>query len=207
MKRAFILTALIGLVASQAFGQIMIGASGALYLDQTDMDALTADGLFGAFEDGTNVWYGGFVELAGRHTGIGMSFNFTEPYELMATDFQTYDYNTYDASLYVSYHVFGSTAFLDPLVEFGMGGFFVDTDSPDYELTNGLAAASIYCYPAIGLGVNIGPLGVFMKLATYFAMPGEVTVEDDYGNEWPVYEYGQIPEFRWTLGAKLILGR
>jgi hypothetical protein len=205
-KKLFILFALIAVVSGGAFAQLAFGVSGALHSDQQ----MSASGISNAFRTGDDIYYGGFVEILGRHFGLGFSFNYSPFSSVSGVDLVNYD-----ADLYLSYHLFRATSFIDPFFEFGLGVLALDyarNSTPSGYNGTSPIAASPYWYGALGLGINLGRhLGIFGKLAYNMLIQRHLTQN---GNEIPYYgtytsenvdptEY--VPVYRFTLGLKLIL--
>lgn len=208
-KKIIALVAIAAMAATGAFAQLALGLSGSLYTDEN----LTRDQVIEQFQDGTGVFYGPFVELGLGKLGLGMAANFS---------FYEYDYfgagfdvplMEYDVNLYMQAHFFGYAAFLDPFLELGFGtmGFdFQDTEEfPDPDPENPLAASN-YWQAGLGLGLNLGPLGAFVKVLymfdlgaaemTYYYWDGFDWVEDTApGEPYP------LRKMKVTIGAKINL--
>lgn len=228
MKKLLAVLALSAVVASGAFAQLTVGFTGVQYFDS---DSTGIQQAFENLKDGQGVYYGGFVEIIGRNMGLGVSFNFVpqSTYDYMSSAFDMMDY---DVNVYLSYHLFGGRAFLDPFVNLGIGmraydymdkdaaisaidpyntyNPYISEDSPLY--------GSLYWDAAVGLGVNLGPLGVFVKAAYNMNIKGVMkgTAGDDgydYAGDGVYYPAGatyeiqpwDVKAFKWVFGAKLIL--
>ncbi len=191
------------LVATGAFADLSFGISGVQYFDD---DSTTVQEAFKNLQDGVGVFYGGFVEITGKHMGLGASFNFNmdDSYGVTAMDTMQYDFN-----LYMSYHLFGNHFFIDPFVNFGIGmnayayqdaaaakqymkdyydymyiypypeDAYIDEDDPLY--------ASLYCDFSAGLGINLGGIGIFVKGS--YVMPLDGVVKGTYDDD--IYDYDQ----------------
>lgn len=220
-RKLIAVVALIALVASGAFAELMIGVSGALHMDEQ----LTANEIQARFEDGEGIFYGPFLEIAGKHLGFGVAGNFSF-YDL-GIGAMTYAMMDYDIVGYMSYHLFGSHFILDPFAELGGGyiatDFANDADKTQYNpYKDAPMYASLYWYGALGVGVNLGPLGIFGKFAYNYpinkdfeaewnpdspasgGMSGSTTLYP-YGYDPVLFDKGYLPKFRVTVGAKLIL--
>ncbi|NLJ10546.1 MAG: hypothetical protein GX438_09440 [Treponema sp.] len=231
MKKLIAILAMGALVATGAFAELTLGISGAQYYQEDANGNLPSlQEAWNDFQDGTGVYYGGFAEILGRHWGLGLAFNYA-PSGGIYFDDTTYspllsvdDYQTmsYDVNIYLSYHLFGGAAFIDPFVEVGFGitafdylykdklnadstvAPYVDDDDPLF--------ASSYTTVGLGLGMNLKPIGVFFK--ANWCKEGKSTIKGTYDSDYPDStlagtEY-YIPSwfvmpFRWTFGAKLIL--
>jgi hypothetical protein len=160
----------------------------------------------------------------GDNLGFGVTANLSY-YSQTAEDGLDYHMVDYDVTAYLAYHLFGGKAFLDPFGEVGGGLMATDfADTSDKDTLNPYKDAplfaSYYWYGALGLGVNLGPIGIFGKFAYNFPIKKAVEAEWNpdttggmtgsttlypYGYDPNYYKDGYIPSFRFTLGAKLIL--
>jgi len=230
MKKFIAIFALGALVVTCAFAELTLGISGAqYYMENSNGNLPSLQDAWKNFREGTGVYYGGFAEILGRHWGLGLAFNYTPTggiYDqyyyggtLSLDDFQTM---SYDVNLYLSYHLFGGAAFLDPFVEagFGITAFAYlnkdklnkDTAIAPYIDDNDPLFASSYTTVGLGLGLNLKPIGVFFKAnwCKEGKSPVKGTYDSDYydpnkaGEEYYIDQWFVMP-FRWTFGAKLIL--
>ena len=118
---------------------------------------------------------------------------------------------SYDLNLYLSYHLFGGRAFIDPFLQGGFGMNAYDfKNSEDKTSSNSLGPddplfASAYWDFGAGLGLNLGGLGIFFKGAYMVPMEGALTGTDWDGNEYDIMPWYLNGDFKWTFGAKLIL--
>jgi hypothetical protein len=195
-KKLTAVLVLAAMLVAGASAQLMIGVSGALPLDSKDT---SYSQISDQFESGEGIFYGGFVELAMHQVGFGFSAN------TMTMRDYWFDANMdiVDADLYVSFHLFGARALLDPFAELGYGVI-----GSEWENGTDWVDASYYWYGALGLGVNLGPVGVFAKFAYNHAVSTPVELDD--GSNAPSFGYylfGQpyLPRYRVTIAAKLIL--
>ena len=120
---------------------------------------------------------------------------------------------------YVAYHFFSAKFFLDPFVEVGGGYTASDYADSAQSPTSGAfpISATMFWYGAAGMGVNLGPIGVFAKLGFNGSLDSQLDGPlDDYGNPTfiPLYKdpldmssatETPLPPYRFTIGAKLIL--
>jgi hypothetical protein len=204
-KKLLAVIALVALVGSGAFAELALGVTGALHMDQQ----LDADTIKAEFESGQNIFYGPFVELIGKKMSLGLGANFSFYTDtLTATEFVTYD-----VTANLGYHLFGGHAFLDPFGELGFGVFATDyaNEADDNDPDNPLSG-SMYWNAGIGLGLNLGPIGIFGKFSYNFIINQAMTYQDESGNsvDLPAYRYDDagnptVPPYRFTVGAKLIL--
>lgn len=187
---------LAAMLVAGASAQLMIGVSGALPMDSKDTSySQIAD----QFQSGQGIFYGGFVELGLGRVGFGVSANTMTLHD----DYFDQNYDIIDADLYVAFHLFGARALLDPFAELGYGVI-----GTQYESQTDWLDASYYWYGALGLGVNLGPVGISAKFAYNNAVSTPVQLED--GSDAPAFGtsyFGSpyLPPYRVTIAAKLIL--
>jgi len=224
MKKFIAIFALGALVVTGAFAELTLGISGAQYYQEDANGNLPSlQQAWKDFQEGNGVYYGGFAEILGRHWGLGLAFN----YDPEAGSYEYYDglyanFMSYDVNLYLSYHLFGGAAFLDPFVEAGFGITAFDYQNKDELNNDPLVApyiddddplyASAYTTVGLGLGLNLKPIGVFFK-ANWCKESRNLVKgkrDSDYydpnkaGEEYYIDQWFVMP-FRWTFGAKLIL--
>jgi hypothetical protein len=207
MKKLVMVIAMIALVTSAAFGQLIFGLTGAQYYETVDGELPSIEDAFNQFRAGDNVFWGGFLEIVLKNLGFGFSFNaqvYPDPY-----GDTLYDMWNYDANVFLSYHLFGGKAFIDPFVQGGIGIMaydFMNKEDLGYEIdyyNEYPLYASIYYDVGAGLGINIGSIGIFVK--GMFNFMSDESLFEDYGDgyyedlSWPI-----LP-FKWVFGAKLIL--
>jgi hypothetical protein len=238
MKKIMVALLFVAVIASGASAQLMFGVSGAVHMDEQ----LSASDIKARFDSGEGVFGGGLIEIVGKHIGLGVTMN-VSAYQGDVNVRYTYGGSTinvptitdaalmdYDITGYISYHLFGGHAFLDPFGEFGGGviatGFESDADQAIVPWDSPFLAASYYWYAGLGLGINLGPIGVFGKFSYNF--PVKSTFKADFKETWDdgsptglsgetelgPYGYdalladfidGYLPKYRFTAGVKLIL--
>jgi len=221
MKKLAIALLLSSLIAGGAFAQVMLGVTGNLHMDTQ----MSAKEIADQFHDGSNIFYGPFVEIAFGRLGIGVEGDFT-----FWNDFYLGDMETYDVAGYLSYHLFKARAFFDPFAQLGFGYIANDYTSSNPNKNSGYASynplnASLYWFGALGLGLNLGPIGIFGKMSYNNRIQQQLNMKDSSGNDvtdpttgevLKVPYYGPfdsstglfgdyVPAMRFTLGAKLIL--
>ncbi|HOX33226.1 MAG TPA: hypothetical protein PLB91_12915 [Spirochaetales bacterium] len=217
-KKLIAIGVLAALVGTGAFAQVVLGLTGALHMDTE----LSASEIQDRFSDGEGIFYGPFIEVIFHKFGIGLAgnFSFYEAADAFGSGY-TYEMMDYDITFFASYHFLGGRSFLDPFGELGFG--YIATDFANEEDKDNPALnpyqdaplfASYYWYAAIGLGLNLGPIGVFGKFAFNYPTSKDVEAEWKTGGTTDLYPYGfdsvlfpdgYLPKYRFTIGAKLIL--
>lgn len=225
MKRLVAAMALGALIATGAFAQLMFGITGVQYYQEDSEGNLPTVGeAWKQFQDGEGVYMGGFAEIAFSKLGFGFSFNYDEalstevgywdPFTEMYSYVQNtaYDQWSYDVNFYLSYHLFKARSFLDPMLDIGIGMTAFDYMNKDATslAINGAdeddpLMASMYWDLGAGLGVNLGPVGVFVKARFNSLFEDVLKGNDDVtGDEYPIAPFPAMP-FKWIFGAKVIL--
>ena len=227
MKKLIAIFALSALVATGAFAELSLGISGAQFYQEDENGNLPSLSQgWEDLQDGTGVYYGGFAELLGRHWGLGFAFNYDPLQDGINPETGLPDPNgdfvSYDVNFYLSYHLFGGAAFLDPFAEAGFGVTAFDYQDKDTLNSDPMVAptiddddplfASAYTTIGLGLGMNLKPIGIFFKAnwvnASESLLKG--THDSDYydpdlaNTEYYIESWFVMP-FRWTFGAKLLL--
>lgn len=197
-KRIVLVLVLAVLAAAGAFADLALGLNGALYMDDAQLEAATGRSVLDSFKSGEGIYYGLMGELMGRKLGFGLAY-MASFYESAWGD-QMVDM---DLDLYLAYHILGSRFVIDPLVEAGLGYIFKDyadeaaDDDPDNPLT-----ASTYWYLGAGLGVNLGPLGIYAKFIYHFPLAKPVMGQSSLsGTELEAFA---IKPYKIELGAKIM---
>lgn len=212
-KRLVIALALIVAIGSGAYAQLVIGATGALRADST----MSASDIAQQYKSGQNIFYGPFIEVIFRHLGIGLAANFSF-FEDLGTKFMDYDVNGY-----LSYHLFGGRAFLDPFGELGMGlmAYNYANSSENPNVNGDPISGNFYWFGGFGLGLNLGPLGIFAKMDYNFRIARHLQGKDNNGNSFDIPYYGSytgttdalgnpivnqyVPNIRFIIGAKILI--
>jgi hypothetical protein len=212
MKKIFLALVMVALITTGAFAQLVIGVTGVQYYEEdVNGDLPSLSDSWEDFKDGEGVYWGGYVELILSKLGLGISFN-QQTYEDPFGD-STFDMWNYDVNFFLAYHLFGGRAFIDPFLQAGVGLMAYDYKNKD-DLRDYYAIAdpsvvisddpmfgSMYYDFGLGLGVNLGSVGIFAK-AMWNIQSDEPLYNEDYGYE--IFEWPVMP-FKWTFGAKLIL--
>lgn len=214
MKKLVAVLLFASLLAGGAFAQLMFGVTGDLHMDTK----MSASDIQKSFESGENIFYGPFAEIAFGRLGIGVAGTFS-----FYTDYNTnIEFTDYDVAGYLSYHLFKAKSFLDPFGHIGMGYIASDfANSSDktyygYQDNGDPISASLFWYAALGLGVNLGPLGVFGQFDYNFPIQKHLQGTDSLGSSYDIPYYGYfdtntntiveyVPKYKFTIGAKLIL--
>lgn len=236
MKKTMAVLALAIAAASGSFAEVMLGVTGMQYYAEDSDGKLPGLGqAWDNFRDGKNVYWGGFVEVAGDNLGLAFSFNYDSVKDSGSTVEainKAMEQWSYDANLRLTYHLFGSDAFLDPMLHLGFGVIafdFVNKDADtqayrkatwlvppyDYADKNDPLAAAAYWDAGLGLGLNFGPVGIFVNgIYTHQikdSLKGKFDAEDPLvlignrkeGEEYPIPMLETFP-FKWVFGAKVI---
>ncbi|MGB4571703.1 MAG: hypothetical protein WBH97_02660 [Rectinemataceae bacterium] len=185
------------LVSTGAFAQLALGWTGATYYNS----GVSTSQVIQDFQDGNGIFYGPFVELGMGKLALGGAFNFSfynqvDPY----APAQVVEMMDYDGNFYMQGHLFGYKSLLDPFLEVGIGRMATDyADSADDPDSDNPLRGTNYWQAGGGMGVNLGPLGVFAKLL--YMMPiGAVETNSNYSLEnYP------LKDLKVFVGAKLIL--
>jgi hypothetical protein len=212
-KKLFIALLLVLVIGSSTYAQLVIGGSGALRADST----MSASDLYHQYKSGQNIFYGPFVEFIFNKLGVGLAANFSF-FEDLGTKFMDYDVNGY-----LSYHIFGGRAFLDPFGELGVGLMAYNyANSSDNPNVNGdPISGNFYWYGGFGLGLNLGPIGIFGKMDYNFRINRHLQGKDNSGNSYDIPYYGSytgttdalgnpivnqyVPNIRFIIGAKILI--
>jgi len=206
-KKILITILLITLTASGVFAlNLSLGLNGALYMDDGEYNGW--DDRFEAFQEGERIYYGLMIEILGDQVGIGGNF-FSSIYE-SSFGMEMIDM---DLNLALSYHLLGSTFFLDPFGEIGIGYISKDyTDDDIADIDGDMPVTAMgYWFAGLGAGLNLGAIGFYGKFLYHFNL-GAPAVEDEFYDkdgqavtvEYTLEEYALKP-YKFVLGAKLIL--
>ncbi len=220
-KKALLILAILAFVATGAFGQIVIGVTGNQYAFEDEAGNLPSlSSVWDDFREGRGTYWGLFGEVIFHKLGLGFAFNYQDVPEF-GYDFDssgTVDADelypemwSYDANVYLSYHILGGRAFLDPFLQAGLGINAYDfKNSDDKETWNSMGPedplfASPYWDFGAGLGINLGGLGIFIKGAYIVPMDSVLTGTDWNGVEYDIMPWYLNGDFKYTFGAKIIL--
>jgi hypothetical protein len=207
MKRTLLVLAIVALLTTGAFGQIVLGITGMQYYQKDAAGNLpTLSQAWADFKDGTGVYWGGYGELILHKLGLGLSFN-QQTYPNMDPAYPQLDMWNYDVNFFLSYHILGGRSLIDPFLQAGVGKVAYDYKDKEAAkllytgLTDDPLFASLYTDFGFGLGINLGGIGIFAK--GMWNIQSNEPVVSEQGNvailSWPV-----MP-FKWVFGAKLIL--
>ncbi len=217
MKRLFVALMLIAFVTTGAFAQIVLGVTGVQYYQEDASGKLpTLSESWADFKEGTGVYWGGYAEIILGKLGLGLSFNqqtYKDPWELATTgglSAEAFDQWNYDINFFMSYHLFGGRAFIDPFLQAGVGMLAYDWKNKDmlatvYDVSEDPMMASAYFDFGFGLGINLGGIGIFAKGMWNVKSNEPITSSEDvYGVIYEIPDWPVMP-FKWVFGAKLIL--
>ncbi len=221
-KKLLLVLAIVMIVTTGAFAQLTFGITGNQYAFEDEAGNLPSlSSVWDDFKEGRGTYWGLFGEIILGKLGLGLAFNYQDvpsfaydPYGSLIVYEEMW---SYDANVYLSYHILGGRSFLDPFLQAGLGinayDFKNEEDKTEF---NSLGPddplfASPYWDFGAGLGINLGGLGIFIKGAYIVPADGVLT-----GETWPdsvtgeTLEYDIMPwylngDFKWTFGAKLIL--
>ena len=205
MKRTLLVLAIVALLTTGAFGQIVLGITGMQYYEKDASGNLpTLSQAWSDFRDGTGVYWGGFGEIILHKLGLGLSFNQQTFPDLVDPRLDMWNY---DVNFFLSYHILGGRSLIDPFLQAGVGEMAYDYKDKTaarevYTLTDDPLFGSIYTDFGLGLGINLGGIGIFAK--------GMWNVQSDkplyslLDGTTPIFSWPIMP-FKWVFGAKLIL--
>jgi len=221
-KKLLLVLAIVMIVTTGAFAQLTFGITGNQYAFEDEAGNLPSlSSVWDDFKEGRGTYWGLFGEIILGKLGLGLAFNYQDvpsfaydPYGSLIVYEEMW---SYDANVYLSYHILGGRSFLDPFLQAGLGinayDFKNEEDKTEF---NSLGPddplfASPYWDFGAGLGINLGVIGIFIKGAYIVPADGVLT-----GETWPdpvtgeTLEYDIMPwylngDFKWTFGAKIIL--
>lgn len=212
MKRTLLVLAIVALLTTGAFGQIVLGVTGNQYVfEDANGNLPTLSSVFTDFKEGRGTYWGLFAELILHKLGVGIAFNYQDVPDFT---YDSYNYTamwSYDANLYLSYHILGGRSLIDPFLQSGIGMNAYDfKNKADKTILNSPGPddplfASAYWDFGAGLGLNLGGIGIFLKGAYMVPMQGTLKGTDWYGNTYDIMPWYLNGDFKYTFGAKLIL--
>jgi hypothetical protein len=217
MKKLIIALTMVALITTAAFGQIVLGVTGNQYVfENEDGSVPSLRSSFEDFKEGRGTYVGLFAEIILGQLGFGLAFNYQDVPNFTYGVGELEDFNytemwSYDVNAYLSYHLLGGRAFLDPFLHLGIGMNAYDfKNQSDKNSSNSLGEddplfASAYWDFGAGLGLNLGGIGIFFKGAYMVPMDGALIGTDWDGNEYKIMPWYLNGDFKWTFGAKLIL--
>ncbi|WP_020611915.1 hypothetical protein [Sediminispirochaeta bajacaliforniensis] len=193
--------------------KLSLGFSGALYMDREEIDSSSGEDIWSHFAEGEGVYYGVNAELLFKKLALGLytyfSFYNWDYYDVLSSDDYSYDMIDVDVNLSLSYHIFGTTAFLDPFFEGGFGTMTASIDSYErdgssYDLNEPFTfLAREYCFLGLGLGVNFGGIGFYTKFQ-YHGSIGPVEFDSDKYGSFTTSDF-PFKEAKVIIGGKIIL--
>jgi hypothetical protein len=206
-RKLIALIAMVALAGTGVFAQFAIGVSGAIYRDDRDLSCSSFSRAFDDLNRGDG-YFGVLIEGAVDHLAAGLAGNFSIYKEDFGSSTSFAMINT-DWNLYAQGHLLKYDAFLDPFVEVGAGYMAKDyrneADDPD---TSNPLMKSWYGDFGLGMGLNVGSLGIFLKGLYNFKFndqPAQGSFKDEYG----VVQYFDLAEYpisnlKFIFGAKII---
>lgn len=205
-RKLIAIIAMVAIAGTGAFAQLALGITGAVY---SNADRLSVRGFSQAWDDirHGDGYLGFFVEVGMDNLAVGASVNFSSYMEDWGYGTE-YAMINVDGNLYFQGHLFKYDAFLDPFVEIGIGRMSKDyrnaSQDPDESAP---LLASYYWDVGLGLGVNLGSIGIFMKglYNVPIGTPETGKYYDEYGGEIE-YEIAKFPlsNLKFIFGAKII---
>ncbi len=202
-RKILAIIAMVALAGTGAFAQFAMGISGAVYDNSRD---ITVDGFSQAWDnikhgDG---YLGFFIEVGMDNLAVGASANFSTYTEDWGYT-NEFDMINVDGNLYFQGHLFDYAAFLDPFVEIGIGRMSKDYryeyDDPDDDVP---LMASYYWDVGLGIGVNLGSIGIFTK--GLYNIPIGTPVTGTIQGTGYTYDLAEFPisNLKFIFGAKVI---
>jgi hypothetical protein len=211
MKRIVLGLVMVGLVSVGAFAQLTFGVSAVQYYPENpDGTMPSVQQAWEDFKTGDNMYYGGTAEIIFSKLGLGFSFNYSPSFDDNGDPID--DQYAYDANGYLAYHLFGGRAFIDPILQAGFGVMAYDYSDKEAYIAAGNYAdqddplsASLYWDAGLGLGVNLGPVGIYAKVMFNTIIPDSYKGTDDVTNmEYYIPPFDPLP-IKWIFGGKIIL--
>jgi hypothetical protein len=206
MKKTLALVLILTIVAAAgAFADFGLGLVGALYMDDSEWEEASGHSIAQAFRNGEGIYYGLMGEFMGNKWSLGAAYMASFYKAIFDPTIPMVDM---DLNLYLGGHFLGTRSILDPFLEGGLGYIFKDyadkqyDDDPDNPITR-----TVYWYLGGGLGVNLGPVGLFGKFVYHIPFQHQPSgyVKDEYGTstEITLEEYALKP-YKIVLGAKIM---
>lgn len=201
-KTISLVLGLVLLAAAGAFADFSVGLNGSLYMSEEALDGSSPSSIADRFQRGEGIYYGLMAELLGRNIGLAGSYMASFYDSAWGEELMNMDMN-----LALEGHLFGSRRILDPLIGVGLGYIFTDwADSELDDDEDNPIAALYYWYLDAGLGVNLGPVGIFAKFLYHFRIgppEGQGALE---GITLTEYNEGQggLEPYKIVIGAKVM---
>ena len=231
IRKTFFLALFALIVTSGAFAEgFSLGMSGSLYMSEEELDNSSAGDIWAQYEEGEGVYYGINAEILFEKWAVGLYTYFSVYneylYDSKYSEEHKFEMVDADVNLSLSYHILGTTEVLDPFVEAGAGVISKNISTASYSSDGGVTyttyygddeseeafpiQASQYGFVGLGLGLNLGDLGLFSKVQWHLN-PEPVTYEEDelpdsYTGDTNSYTPPQfdISELKVALGAKIL---
>src|SRR6056297_2833305 len=223
IKRTVILLLLLTVAVSGVLAvDLSLGFSGALYMSDEQFDSSSGRSILDRFEEGEGIFYGVNGEILFDQWALGL-YTYFSFYEFEYTYYDgsyksgRFEMMDVDVNLSLSYHFFKARAVLDPFAEFGFGVIssnvnevyengtqIYGSDSGDDPL---MILGTDYVFAGLGLGLNLGDLGLFSKLQYHTPVgtpEGEIDNKDGTVTNYEVDEF-PLNDLKVILGLKLFL--
>ncbi|MCF7913841.1 MAG: hypothetical protein K9L66_01595 [Spirochaetaceae bacterium] len=223
LKRTVILLLLLTVAVGGALAvDFSLGFSGALYMSDEQFDNSSGRSILERFGNGEGIFYGVNGEILFDQWALGL-YTYFSFYEFEYTYFDStyksgrFEMMDVDVNLSLSYHFFRARAVLDPFAEFGAGVISSNVNAVYEDGAQIYGSASDeeplmilgteYVFAGLGLGLNLGDLGLFTKLQYHTPVgtpEGEIDNKDGTVTNYEVDEF-PLNDLKVILGLKLFL--
>src|SRR6056297_2096491 len=222
IKRTVILLLLLTVVVSGVCAvDFSLGFSGALYMSDEQFDSASGRSILDRFEDGEGIFYGVNGEILFDQCALRLYtyFSFYEFEYTLNSGSNTgrFEMMDVDVNYSLSYHFFKARSVLDPFAEFGAGVISSNVNAvyedgtqiygPDFDDDPFMILGTEYVFAGLGLGLNLGDLGLFSKLQYHTPVgtpEGEIDNKDGTVTNYEVDEF-PLNDLKVILGLKLFL--
>jgi hypothetical protein len=186
------------LLTAAAFADLSIGLNGALYMDDGDLEAATGVSVAEQFRSGDGIYYGLMAEALGKKIGLGASY-MASFYDSEITGNRMVNM---DLNLALDAHLIGSRTILDPFVGVGLGYVYKDYADEDFDDDpDNPVSATAYWFLNGGLGLNLGPIGIFTKFLYHIPFG---PIEGSEALDDVTLEAFALEPYKIVIGAKVI---
>lgn len=221
-KRVILLVLLFTLAAGGVCAvDFSLGFSGALYMSDEQFESSSGRSILDRFENGEGIFYGVNGEILFDQWALGL-YTYFSFYEFEYTfnngsESGRFEMMDVDVNLSLSYHFFQARAMLDPFAEFGAGvissnvNAVYENGTQKYGSDSGedpfMILGTEYLFAGLGLGLNLGDLGLFTKIQYHTPVgtpEGEIDNSDGTVTSYEVDEF-PLNDLKVILGLKLFL--